>query len=86
MHIFALHYVLLPRINRNLEMFQEAYNSAPLSTESGNSPTQLWTRGLLNVKNSNRRVAQEFCDVEVWCTHILYNDTHLHINHIIIEY
>ncbi len=28
MHIFALHYVFLPRINRNLQMFQEAYNAA----------------------------------------------------------
>ena len=62
-HIFALHYVFLPRINKNLDLFREAYNTAPLSTERSNSPTQLWIQGLLNVTNSNRRVAQEFNEV-----------------------
>ena len=62
-HIFALHYVFLPRINKSLDLFREAYNAAPLSTERGNSPTQLWIQGLLNVTNSNRRVAQEFNEV-----------------------
>ena len=37
LHLFALHYMFLPRINRNLQMFQEAYNRAPLSTERGYS-------------------------------------------------
>ena len=71
MNIFALHYVFLPRINRNLQMFQEAYNASPLSTESGNSPMQLWIRGLLNVTNSDRRVAQEFSNVEVYIFYIM---------------
>ena len=64
-HVFALHYVFLPRINQNLKMFQEAYNAAPLSTERGYSPTQLWVRGLLEVTNSDRRVPQEFSNVGV---------------------
>ena len=41
-HIFALHYVFLPRINQSLNAFCEAYNASPLSTERGNTPTQLW--------------------------------------------
>ena len=64
-HVFALHYVFLLRINQNLKMFQEAYNAAPLSTKRGYSPTQLWVRGLLEVTNSDRRVAQEFSNVGV---------------------
>ncbi|XP_068712785.1 uncharacterized protein [Montipora foliosa] len=60
LHLFALHYVFLPRINRNLQMFQEAYNRAPLSTERGCSATQLWIRGILAMAHSQRRVALEF--------------------------
>ena len=64
-HIFALHYVFLPRINQNLKIFQEACDAAPLSTERGYSPTQLWVRGLLEVTNSDRRVARKFSNVGV---------------------
>ena len=64
-HMFALHHVFLPRINRNIQIFKEAYNRAPLSTERGCSPTQLWIRGMLDVRNSDRRVAQEFSNPEV---------------------
>ena len=46
-------------------MFQEAYNRAPLSTERGCSPTQLWIRGMLGVAHSQRRVALEFNNPEV---------------------
>ena len=65
LHLFALHYVFLPRINRNLQIFKEAYNSAPLSTERGRSPTQLWIGGMLGVAHSQRRVALEFNNPEV---------------------
>ena len=65
LHLFALHYVFLPRINRNLQMFQEAYNRAPLSTERGCSPTQLWIHGMPSVANSQERVALEFINPEV---------------------
>lgn len=35
LHQFALHYVFLPRINRNLQMFQEAYNRARFMHRKG---------------------------------------------------
>ena len=47
-HLFALHYVFLPRINQNLEIFRESHNKAPLSTEKNRSPEQLWLTGMLN--------------------------------------
>ena len=59
-HIFALHYVFLPQINKSPDMFREAYNTALLTIERGNSLTKLWIQALLNVTNSNCRVAQEF--------------------------
>ena len=65
LHLFALHYVFLPRINRNLQIFKEGYNSAPLSAERGSSPTQLWIRGMLGVAHSQRQVALEFNNPEV---------------------
>ena len=47
MHLFALHYVFLPRINRNLRAFQEAHTRAPISTEGNSSPEQLWVSGIV---------------------------------------
>ena len=47
-HLFALHYVFLPKINKNLEIFRESHNKAPLSTEKNRSPEQLWLLDMLN--------------------------------------
>ena len=40
--IFALHYIFIPRINKSLKLFQEGWNSHPLSTENNKSPRQLY--------------------------------------------
>ena len=47
-HMFALHYVFLPRINNALSHFAEAWNCHPLSSERNMSPVQLWISGLHN--------------------------------------
>lgn len=44
-HLFALHYVFLPRINKSLEGFVRSWNSHSLRTEHGHSPNQLFTVG-----------------------------------------
>ena len=64
-HMFALHYGFLPRINKNLLTFCEAFNRAPMSTERGCSPTQLWIQGMLDICSSERTVAREFNSPEV---------------------
>ena len=46
-HIYALHFVFTPRINRSLKIFAEGFNNTPISTEHRLSPIQLWTRGIL---------------------------------------
>ena len=55
LHLAALHYVFLPRINKNLALFAEGHNRGPLSTEHNKSPEQLWIRGMLS-NSPNRRV------------------------------
>ena len=49
-HIWALHYVFLPRINNFLCEFTESWNLHSLSSEKGKSPEQLWFLGKLSNK------------------------------------
>ena len=46
-HLYALHFVYGPRINRSLQLFATGFNNTPMSTEHNFSPMQLWTRGLI---------------------------------------
>ena len=45
-HMYCLHYVFLPRINRALAEWVNAWNCHGLRSERGFSPMQLWTLGL----------------------------------------
>lgn len=60
MHLAALHFIFLPRINRHLHTFESGHNCGLISTEQNNSPEQLWIRGMLAVRNADFRVAEEF--------------------------
>ena len=40
-HLFCLHFVFLPRINRHLGLFQEGFDNHPLRTESNMTPVHL---------------------------------------------
>lgn len=51
LHLFALHFTYVPRINRNLQIFVGGHNRAPLSTERGKSPWQLWISGAVTASN-----------------------------------
>ena len=44
--LFALHYVFLPRINHQLDIFRQSYSHHRLRTANNHSPLQLWIRGL----------------------------------------
>lgn len=46
-HLFALHYVFLPRIDRALQAFASGWNHHPLSTCKHKSPLQLYTEGMI---------------------------------------
>lgn len=52
-HLYCLHCVFLPRINRSLQEFVSQMNNRPISTEGNQSPLQLWTSGMLQNINSH---------------------------------
>uniref|UniRef100_A0A7M5TZP3 Integrase catalytic domain-containing protein n=1 Tax=Clytia hemisphaerica TaxID=252671 RepID=A0A7M5TZP3_9CNID len=47
LHLFCLHFVFIPRINRLLNEFSSSWNNHPLRTEKNMTPNQLWSRGFL---------------------------------------
>ncbi len=60
-HLFALHYVYLPRINHALCQFKNGWNSHTIRTEHGHSPIQLFTAGMLLLQRSGQ-TAMDFFD------------------------
>ena len=61
-HLFALHYVYVPRLQRNLDLFTVGHNRGPLSTEHNASPEQLFIQGMLLVAGSERRTSIELAN------------------------
>ena len=60
LHLFALHYVYVPRINRALGQFKLSWNSHGVRTERGKTPNQLFTEGALRLHNSGRTAVDFF--------------------------
>ena len=74
-HIFALHYIYLPRINESLLEFKDAWNSHKVRTEQGLTPAQLFTSGALRLQESGPS-ALDFFDrvtVMVWKKMVLFH-------------
>lgn len=53
LHMWALHYVYLPRINRDLEVFREQWNNNGLRTACHHTPYQMFVRGCLQRQTSS---------------------------------
>ena len=51
-HLWALHYVYLPRISKTLHQFTQSWNHHPIRTACHKSPLQLFTAGALLLQNS----------------------------------
>ena len=51
-HLWALQYVFLPRINRSLCEFVQSWNHHPIRTVHHKTPHQLFTAGCLIMQNS----------------------------------
>lgn len=60
-HIFALYYIYLPRINQALAAFRNGWNSHGIRTEHNRSPTQLFVAAALRLRSSGL-VALDFFD------------------------
>ena len=50
LHLFALHFFYVPRINQTLELFSQGHNRA-ISTERGKCPLQLWISDSVSAPN-----------------------------------
>ena len=48
-HLYALHYVYLPRIGHALDIFREGWNHHSIRTENNLTPHQLYARGTLSM-------------------------------------
>ncbi len=64
LHLYALHYVFLPRINRAQDEFRSAWNHHRIRTAHSRSPHQLFIAGLLLLQNSQLTALDFFEDVD----------------------
>ena len=62
-HLWALHYIYLPRISRSLNEFTNSWNNYAMRTANHKSPLQLFTAGLL-LQNSQISALDLFDDVD----------------------
>uniref|UniRef100_A0A1X7VTM6 Integrase catalytic domain-containing protein n=1 Tax=Amphimedon queenslandica TaxID=400682 RepID=A0A1X7VTM6_AMPQE len=58
-HLYALHNIFLPRINRGLQTFCDAWNHHQIQTAQHKTPHQLFTSGMLLLRHT-RRAAMDF--------------------------
>lgn len=63
-HIYALHYVFVPRINRALGHFTHGWNHHPIRTVHSKSPHQLYNAGMLLLRHSGLAALDFFDDVD----------------------
>ncbi|XP_028400508.1 uncharacterized protein LOC114523698 isoform X2 [Dendronephthya gigantea] len=51
-HMFCLHFVFQPRINRQLQHFCNGWDNHPLRTEQNKTPNRLWINGLFDMSSN----------------------------------
>ncbi|XP_037830460.1 uncharacterized protein LOC119617641 [Kryptolebias marmoratus] len=64
LHLFCLHYIFLPRIQRAATEFQNQWNNHGLSTQGGQTPLQLWQRGIVNNVGIHNPSMNGICDID----------------------
>jgi hypothetical protein len=62
LHLFALQYIYIPRVNRALDYFTDQWNNHPMSTERNRSPLQTWTAGFYKFAESNYSAVRDVLD------------------------
>lgn len=67
-HMFALHFVYLPRINQALDEYKEAFNNHGIRTANHWSPNQMWLNGMMNDENplANDRLDENPQDLQFY--------------------
>jgi len=66
-HIFALHYVYIPHVNKSLQEFKNGWNHHPIRTERNYSPHQLFVEGALSLQRSGIAARDFFDRVDDFC-------------------
>ena len=67
-HLFALHYVFLPRINRGIDEFVLDWNNHPLSSAGNRSPLSIWHSGITSAINSQYTAVESVVSEHDWST------------------
>ncbi|CAB3995673.1 Retrovirus-related Pol poly [Paramuricea clavata] len=62
LHLFALHYIYIPRINKCLQEFKSQWKNHPLSSERNRTPLQLFTSGVIENQQSGYSGVQSIFD------------------------
>ena len=63
-HLYALQYVFLPRINESLEEFKNQWNHHNLRTSQHLTPLALWHTGMLNMHEESSIIDWETYGVD----------------------
>ncbi|XP_019614584.1 PREDICTED: uncharacterized protein LOC109462473 [Branchiostoma belcheri] len=70
LHLFCLHFVFCPRINKTVEAFVDGFNAHKVRTAHNLSPLQMWVEGTLRLWNSGRSairsILQEPVDAQTY--------------------
>jgi transposase InsO family protein len=66
--IYALHFVMLPVIQTQLDLFKDGWANHPLRTEKNRTPQQLWTMGLLFSESNEVELSGLESSAEVYCS------------------
>ena len=64
-HLFALHYIYIPRINRALTLFMNGWNHHPIRTAHHKSPYMLFNSGMLLLQHSELAALDFFDNVDL---------------------
>lgn len=62
-HLYALHYVFIPRINRAISEFVDGWNRHPVGTCGGLSHLQLYTKEMVRLRQTDLRSFDYFLPV-----------------------
>ena len=64
-HLWCLHLVYLPLINKHLKIWKDAWVQHPLRSEKNKTPMQLWIQGLNAISGSHSTIAREMPEVSI---------------------
>lgn len=67
-HLFILHLIFIPRINKAMAEFTEVFNNYKVHTESNLTPNEMWTNGMMHPGNplSRSQLDEDVTDLAMY--------------------